>query len=238
MTVPDEPLFTPIRAGLLPTEVFEQIRTRILDGSLPLGTPVRDSVLAASMGLSRSPVREALRMLEQRGLLRKSPNRSYEVTELTVEDAEELSLLRASYETLALRRAVALGADLAPLEARLQDLTPRDRSRSASTAVIGADARFHVELVRTARMPRLLASYEALRDQIELLLNSGLLVRPEFAGTQLARHRDLLDALREAIESGDAAPAVRLLEWHILSGMQTHLADDGAVLAVPQAGPA
>ncbi|BDZ47900.1 GntR family transcriptional regulator [Frondihabitans sucicola] len=215
----DASAFAPIRPGVLSTEVLEQIRERILDGSLPLGSRVRDSVLAEAMGVSRSPVREALRTLEQRGLVRKSPNHSYEVVTFSERDIHEIALLRVAYETMAARELIERRVELAPLRARLDDLVLRDDGKGSRSAVAGADGRFHTELVRLTHLPRLIASYGALRDQIDLLLANGFLTRGEFIATQRERHEDLIEVVAAGAVSGNAEPSVIAIREHILGGM-------------------
>ncbi len=118
--------FTPIRPGVLATEVRKQIRSRILDGTVRPGEPLKDSVLAASMGVSRSPVREALQMLEQAGLLEKTPNKSYVVKTFTDRDMEEVAMLRIAYETLAVQWLVEHKTSVADLEPHLERMAASD----------------------------------------------------------------------------------------------------------------
>src|ERR1700733_8234926 len=68
------------------TEVFDRLRTWIEDGQLEPGEVIKDIELAAVLGVSRTPVREALQMLEQHGLVETRPGRPTRVTETTIED--------------------------------------------------------------------------------------------------------------------------------------------------------
>jgi DNA-binding GntR family transcriptional regulator len=78
--------------------VLVELRGRILRGELPPGTPLRQEVLAASLGVSRVPIREALRMLESEGHVAYAAHRGYRVAELSLADLEELYALRGLLE--------------------------------------------------------------------------------------------------------------------------------------------
>src|SRR5450756_600157 len=85
----------PGRSGQLVSEIAGLIRSRILKGTLAPGERVRESVIAAEKGVSRAPVREAMRLLERAGIVSKSPNHSYLVTRFGERDIHELATLRA-----------------------------------------------------------------------------------------------------------------------------------------------
>ena len=87
--------------------VLVEVRARILRGDIAPGAPVRQEDLAASLGVSRVPVREALRMLESEGHVTYIPHRGYRVTELDLDDLEEIYHLRALIEDDLARRALA-----------------------------------------------------------------------------------------------------------------------------------
>ncbi len=197
-------------------QAHRQIRESILDGRLRPGERFKDSVFASQKGISRSPVREALRLLEQSGLVEKSANRSYRITRLAPEDIPELAALRLADETLAVRLIVhnrytvdALRANVSELHAAIDD----------PIAAADADARFHRRVVELAGLPRLTARYSELTDQIRL----ARLARPTDSwdrGEALAaNHTMLLDALTRALDSGDARQVVKMWEVHVLGGM-------------------
>jgi DNA-binding GntR family transcriptional regulator len=205
-----------VRAPSLVDEAERLIRLRILGGELPPGSPLRDSVLADQMGISRSPVREALRILEQAGLVEKTANRSYRISDIAAADVPELAALRLSDEIVSVRMIVQRAPSLDPLDAAVERLrhpgtTPLD--------IAAADAAFHAAVVDLAGLPRLSARFADLTDQIRLVLLSGGLERTSDDRILAERHVVLVDALREAIASGDAEPAIRLWESHVLSGM-------------------
>src|SRR6478752_7361428 len=96
----------PIRRQTVASMTVEALRERILRGDFPDGEPLRQDALADELGVSRIPVREALRQLEAEGLVSFSPHRGAVVSTLSLEEIEELFELRADIECELLRRAI------------------------------------------------------------------------------------------------------------------------------------
>ena len=94
--------------------VLVELRARILRGDLTAGTPLRQEDLASSLGVSRVPVREALRMLESEGHVRYAAHRGYRVADLGVEDLAETYRLRALIEDDLARRSITTMTPEAP----------------------------------------------------------------------------------------------------------------------------
>jgi DNA-binding GntR family transcriptional regulator len=207
--------FEPIRTASLVDEAHRQIRAQVLNGELRPGDPLRDSVLAEQMGISRSPVREALRLLEQSGLVEKAANRSYRISLPAAADVPELAALRAADEVLAVRFIVKNRSSLTSLDAVIQRL--RDAEDAVEAAA--ADAAFHAEAVALAGLPRLSARYADLTDQIRLVLMAGGLEQEQYGDQLVENHVELRDALQGAIDSGSTRELVPLWESHVLAGM-------------------
>jgi len=212
----DPAVFEEIRSTSLVDEAQRQVRELIFAGRLRPGAPLKDSVLAAQMGISRSPVREALRLLEQSGLVEKTANRSYRITLLAAEDIPELGLLRLADEVLAVGTIVHNRYPVDGLQDAVAELHHAGTNRDLAAA---ADARFHRAVVELARLPRLTARYREITDQIRL----ALLASPiEIWGRDDAiveNHTMLVDALEEATRSGDARRVAKMWEVHVLGGM-------------------
>src|SRR5262249_60794039 len=118
------------RAGSRPVElstgvVHDRLRNAILRGELDPKVPISQVQLAARLGVSRTPLREALRMLQREGLIDSAPNRQVRVTELSVADLEQLYAARVLIESFVLRITVPLYTpkDLADLKASLASMT-------------------------------------------------------------------------------------------------------------------
>lgn len=96
----------PIQRQTIASMTVEALRERILRGDYPEGEPLRQDALADELGVSRIPVREALRQLEAEGLVTFSPHRGAVVSSLSLDDIDELFELRAEIECDLLRRAI------------------------------------------------------------------------------------------------------------------------------------
>lgn len=192
------------------------IRERILDGTLTAGEPLRQEALAADLGVSRIPLREALQRLEAEGLVTLVPHRGAVVAELPTDDALELFELRALIESDLIRRAAGRAA-------------PSDRqaaTRAAShfeaalsqgdVASLGqANLQFHLALYRPALRPQTLEVYQRLHQQCDRLLRMQLTLTD--GGAQAVREHA---AIADATMLGDAEAAARLTYDHILGAGQ------------------
>src|SRR5215475_14503790 len=110
----------------LSTEVVhDRLRRAILRGELDPKVPISQVQLAARLGVSRTPLREALRMLQREGLIDSEPNRRVRVAELSLADLEQLYAARVLIEALAVRMTVPAytAADLAELKDALAEMT-------------------------------------------------------------------------------------------------------------------
>src|SRR3954453_8371035 len=96
----------PIQRQTIASMTVEALRERILRGDYPEGEPLRQDALAEELGVSRIPVREALRQLEAEGLVTFSPHRGAVVSTLSLDEIEELFQLRADIECDLLQRAI------------------------------------------------------------------------------------------------------------------------------------
>ncbi|WP_166459533.1 GntR family transcriptional regulator [Amycolatopsis pithecellobii] len=206
-----------VRAGSLVETVREQLRHAILSGELPPGEAVRDSVLAARMEVSRAPVREALRALEQSGLVVKKPNRSYAVASFTARDLVDLAGVRIALEGLASRLAVGANAGsggMAEALSRLRDAVDADDP----VAMVSADREFHEALVTASGNQRLMTSYAQICDQIELALHATNALKRGREGL-VERHEELFAEYQAALARRDVSILLSLLEGHVAGGL-------------------
>ncbi len=137
---------------------YQSIRQRIMDGSFPPGSPLREEMLAAEIGVSRTPVRDALRRLLADGLVESTRNYGTFVTEITGDDLHEVYHLRAMLEGYAARRAATRItpeelAELRRLADEMEAIEGTDEQRVARFNALNRD--FHVTIVRAARSRRL-----------------------------------------------------------------------------------
>jgi DNA-binding GntR family transcriptional regulator len=172
----------------------------IVSGELRPGARLTEEPLTRELGVSRVPLREAMRMLEREGLITTVPRRGSVVTALTHEDVHEILTLRATLERMAIELAIPLtdAARLAPLRAALAEM---ERARGVATLVRHAYD-FHLELVRLAGHRRLEEAYQTLAMQLRVYMVMNAHARARHRETMkenAARHGRLL----ALIESGD-----------------------------------
>lgn len=131
--------------------VLAELRRRILSAALPSGAPLRQEELAAELGVSRVPLREALRMLESEGLVEYSAHRGYRVVALSLADLEEIYHLRALVEDdLARRATTGAGPEhVARVRAAHRDLAGLEGCATPDAAALAAaNRRFHWAVLR------------------------------------------------------------------------------------------
>lgn len=137
----------------LSDRLIETVRDRLLAGRPGPGEPVRQDTLAAELGVSKIPLREALARLEEEGLLRSELNRGWFVAPLSDAEAREVFALRLMLEPGTAAQAAVMAGDAEQAEA-IAALASLDAAVAAHAAHVGALNRaFHLALVRPARRP-------------------------------------------------------------------------------------
>jgi DNA-binding GntR family transcriptional regulator len=187
----------------LRNQVYEQLRQAILDRRLKPGDHVREQEFTEMLGVSRTPLREALGLLEQDGLVRNFPNRGWFVTKLTPSEIEEIFIIRSALENLAADLMIdrLTQDEVAELEASIQAL---GRAIESGNTLIrtSLDRQFHQRLVELANNKSLLHIWQNITVQCALAFNYHLVTMPDYDHMQGVRdHTAILDALR----SRDAA---------------------------------
>ncbi|WEO77773.1 GntR family transcriptional regulator [Cryobacterium sp. SO2] len=196
--------------------VYLTLRARILSGELAAHAVLREQALAQELGVSRTPVREALRRLDEAGLVTFVPNRGATVVAWSIEQVRETYFVRAILESRAAGLAAA-GITTAELE-RLADLidameplvTATDDAGLTDLAALNAE--FHRIVVTAARSPQLLtltASVARVPQMSDAFRRDGA----QFRARSNHQHRDILTAL----STGDVAWAEVAMRSHILS---------------------
>lgn len=189
--------------------VADSLRQAILDGSIRPGQKIMDVEIAAQMGVSRSPVREALRLLEKEGIVRSTPNRGVSVVQLAHDDVIQLYGIRAVLEGLAAEWACR-NIDQTQMEElrricrEMRELLPfaSDEERKQ---FLRKDVEFHELLVSAARSPRLKDMLASIQMQIRLAMAAASVSR--LGSAQAASEHELLI---DAIARKDAEAAERI----------------------------
>ncbi|WP_163508124.1 GntR family transcriptional regulator [Fodinicola acaciae] len=185
-------------------QATEVVRQAILSGRLLPGMPLREVALAAELGISRSTLREAARILESEGLVRYQMNRGIVVADVTGPDVADIYAARAAVELAAVdalteHRDPAIYASLADLVDQIE----RAFDDGDTKAVLDADRLFHATLVAATGSPRLRRFHGQLQQEQRLALALSERSHREL-GRTADDHRQLLDALRGSPEQARA----------------------------------
>lgn len=210
---PPEPTQT-LDGGASTQHAYDELRRKILEGELTPGATFSQVQLATELGVSRTPLREAVRLLQMEGLLRAEPRRRVRVSPLSSEDFEDLYAIRIALESLAVRLTVPRLSDAELADIKLAYL---EWSAAVSQGDIPAwresHRRFHFGLYARAGT-RLVEQLQDLWDHAERYR----LLQWTHAGdqTQIARlaHRDH-GAMLEAAQDRDATLCATLMAEHL-----------------------
>jgi len=155
---------SPVEMGTLGTVVAERLRNMILTGELNDGDRIVERDLSEAFGVSRGPIRDALRELEAEGLVILLPRRGARIASLSLSDAIEVIGIREALEPLAVRFMLERGdpASLAALRARLDSLQEAAEKEDWPGLVL-LDMEFHAEIYHQAQRRRLERIWETLR---------------------------------------------------------------------------
>jgi DNA-binding GntR family transcriptional regulator len=195
------------RPRLLSDLAEQRIRDAIVDGGLKLGEQVSEAQLALRMGVSKTPVREALLRLSRDGLVEVHPQRGTFVFRLTPDQVTQLCRYRAMVEVEALREAAASEpkALVDAMARRVADMRKAERARD-TRALARIDMDFHWQFFEHTPNRYLRAGYEVIRLQLVALRHRSPI--SDAVGT----HQVLVDA----VAGGDLDRACRLLHEHVL----------------------
>jgi DNA-binding GntR family transcriptional regulator len=192
-------------------EVYLRLRELILEGEIPPGTVMSQVAMAHDLGVSRTPLREALRLLQSEGLVAAQANRRVTVTPISATDLEELVMMRVVLEAEAVRLSVSrlVPEDIAALEGRLAEM-----AHFADTNDYARWQQPHTAFHRGLTAPagaRVNAMLRQLSDHAERYRRLHVAHSPE--PWQTAGHREILDTAK----LGDLESAPRLMAEHLSS---------------------
>ncbi|MBO2453730.1 GntR family transcriptional regulator [Actinomadura barringtoniae] len=196
--------------------VSDELRSAILYGSLAPGSQLGEADLAARLGISRGPLREAMQRLVQEGLLHSEPHRGLFVITLDESDVEDVYMTR-----LAIERAACVlvmqrnrGEAVVQLTESLQELEDAARERDR-VKMSDADQAFHEVLVRASGSPRLERMAQTLLVETRMCLNALQATYPE-PDELVEEHRRLVDAIAD----GEEERLLRLIEEHMTESIE------------------
>ncbi|WP_307000133.1 GntR family transcriptional regulator [Sphingomonas sp. SORGH_AS_0879] len=196
----------------LADRIFAIVRERIIAGAIPPDRPIRQDALAAELGVSKIPLREAMARLEQEGLLHGVANRGYMIGALSVEQAEDIYGLRLKIEPMAAAQAslIADDEDRAKLVAAFEALDQAATSDLARVAI--CNRQFHMAMVRPVRRPLTIQ----LVRQLAVLAERYVVAHLQPAGRDARAHLEHREQL-DAFMARDAERLQGLLDAHIRS---------------------
>ncbi len=195
---------------------YEFIKRCILDGKFASGERLPEDRIASELGVSRTPIRDALRMLQAEGLVTNAPNSGARVAAWSEDELSEISQLRVMLEGYAAElAAVKIGADtlneLAGLCAEMEEGV-RSGTTEGLSLMSEANLAFHRKIVLAAGNSRLLHALEPLWH-FPVVIRKFAMFTPERLERSLSHHREIVEALRER----DAGWAGSIMRTHIQS---------------------
>ncbi|MFP3943509.1 MAG: GntR family transcriptional regulator [Alphaproteobacteria bacterium] len=197
-------------------KAHDSVRTAILSGEFAPGTHLKESLLVEFCGVSRTPVREALRRLHQEGLVRFEPHRGAHVPEWTASDLEEIFSLRAvlegyAAEQAAMRITPEVIAELESLATDMEEIIAMHLP-AFKQAVLEANQAFHEAIIDAAESPRLKRMLAHVTDP-PLLRSTFDTYTGEDLDRSMRHHRELIAAFR----ARDGAGARAVMQGHVQS---------------------
>lgn len=202
----------PLEQASLADQVYENLKLLILSGTLKSGERIPEEQLAQQFGVSRTPIREALKRLAEYGLVTLRPRMNATVTSLTKQEAEDIGRVRLALEILALEsykdeKIDSLVDTLQKLAAECQYCLAVDERAKA----FEKDSEFHMALIAGAGNSVLTETYARLDARIQMLRITQQLSSEELL-PYAAQHLELIRSLRDK----DREKTRRLLERHIM----------------------
>jgi DNA-binding GntR family transcriptional regulator len=218
--------FLKLQPRTLVHQVIDALVAGASEGIILPGDRIIETELALQLGVSRVPVREALRVLESQGIVVNEPYKGIRLTPVTPERIDQLIEVRVALETTAAVRAMRLGRNDAAHVAVLETIVQEMDTMAARNDIFGfatADTNFHRSLLGFAGNSVLSDMWEMLARQMTIIFGLSTLGKPMVAIVQ--EHRTLIDVFR----SGDAQDMAREINEHI--DVEIHKVDLEKIIA-------
>lgn len=193
--------------------VFNTLREAILKGELKPGERLMELQLASKLGVSRTPIREAIRMLELEGLAVTVPRKGAEVAKMTEKDMEDVLQIRRALDELAARLACdkVTQQQLKTIKAAAENFEESTRSRDVKK-VAHADVAFHDAIYTAADNPKLMNMLNNLREQMYRYRVEYLKDESAYPAL-IAEHQEIYEGLK----SKDRDSVVRAMSRHVVN---------------------
>lgn len=176
--------------------VVEELRLKILNQELRPGMRIIEQDLSNELGVSRGPIREALRQLEQEGMIEYTRNIGCSVKEVTLEDIYEIYLIRSSYEILAVESYEGQFTDgeIAKMDAVLESM--KNLKEEDYSKVVYYDDMLHKIIVEKAGFARLMKAWQDLSYGNFMSCYAGHVDKKDITERQYPIHKKVVDACR------------------------------------------
>ncbi|QHW33088.1 GntR family transcriptional regulator [Paenibacillus rhizovicinus] len=207
--------------------ITDDIRNAILNGQLKPGDKLRESAIAKEMGVSRGPIREAMRTLEQEGLLHSSPYKETVVAEFSQEEVIEVLIpIRLTIELFAIRSGLSqmTDADFAHMQTFVDGIREAVE-REDPAGIVNNDIAFHEYIIQASRASNVMNIWSSIVNRIRLhfFIQNPMYSDPR----QIYEEHDIL---LQAMRAKDIELACRLMKAHIhdenVALLQPALPDD------------
>ena len=196
--------------------VFNTLRQAILRGELKPGERLMEIQLANKLGVSRTPIREAIRKLELEGLVVMIPRKGAEVAKITVRDLKDALEVRMAIDSLSVKLACERLDENDKTEIKQACVAFREAVKSKNVqAIVEGDERFHNTIYRASKNQKLITIAMNLREQVYRY-------RFEYV-KDFSYHENLIrehDQITEAILKGDVETAQKIMKEHIYNQEQ------------------
>lgn len=205
-----------IQTNSLPSLVQRELERMILAGDLPTGSKLREAEVASMLGVSRGPVREAFRALEESGLVRLEKNRGVFVRQIDIDEADQIFELRAVLDEFAGRRAAQRATPAEATELRgLVDRMDKAVTHGDVDGYHAANIAFHDRIVELAGNAKLTLVYRRLVNELNLHRRAAL-GQAGILPVSIREHRMIVDH----IAAKQAAAAGRALHEHAMASRE------------------
>jgi len=196
-------------------DVFEYLKNAIIDQTIEPGSRLVESKIANMLGISRTPLREALHKLEREDWIEKIPSGGFQVVTLTKDDIEQTFGIRSVLEAYLARLAAEnhQAKDLVPLEKKMKEYQKCLEQNKTSDKLQKINTQFHDLLYALSKSPKLIKMINQLRAQISRF-RQIILKQDEYARKSNEDHIKML----EAIKNRDGETVEQLVRQHIIKG--------------------
>jgi DNA-binding GntR family transcriptional regulator len=206
----------------LSQNAVDVLRDMIASGAVAEGQHLKENELAATLGVSRGPIREALQQLEHEGFVELRRHRGAFVTTLRRRDVEEVYSLRIALEQLAMERAATrMSPAVVDRMDHVLEAMRQVSPDATAAAAVALDLDFHDVVYDAADHDRLRRSWRNIRSQVAFILQVRNRTHPDFLLVGYAEHRQI----RDVLVAGDPEAAATAIVEHVQGTLSRLLAD-------------